>query len=412
MWNGTDYYNRETLYEQVWAEPLLEVAKRYGVSDVAIAKTCRKMHIPLPGRGYWSKIQSGLKMKKVPLPPFDKCPVVRRMSRQPKAPEAPKKSIAERLVPEAFILEQEILQKEAQAEMKIVYRADVKLTNPYVLNTERKLQDSLRKKPGHFERGRCISSNDEAFEVSVGPDNITRALAILQILCDALDERGYPIGPKPKDPKEKQEVHYGFPMREPVPIYAKVLDTYIIFRITEKSYKRELAPEHRTSSYSTFEYVPSGNLCFEILTSPYESYARHTWQDGKNLKIEEQIHEFIINMIHIATMEKENAAQDEIRHKQWLIEEEKRREWERLQQMENSRIKTLVEETEKLVNIKRIKDYIIVITEEGKRRLGESYPESDFAKWVDWAEQFLEKNDCRSWKLPKFDLSDQYFFII
>jgi hypothetical protein len=110
-------------------------------------------------------------------------------------------------------------------------------------------------------------------------------------------------------------------------------------------------------------------------------------------------------------MEKENAAQDEIRHKKWLIEEEARRERERLQQMENSRIKTLVEETERLVNINRIKDYITVITEEGKRRLGENYPESDFAQWVDWAQQFLEKNDCRSWKLPRFDLSDQYFFI-
>ena len=108
---------------------------------------------------------------------------------------------------------------------------------------------------------------------------------------------------------------------------------------------------------------------------------------------------------------KENAAQDKIRHKKGLIEEEKRRERERLHQMENSRIKTLLEETEKLVNINRIKDYITVITEEGKRRLGEGYSDSDFAKWVDWAQQFLEKNDCRSWKLPKFDLSDQYFFI-
>jgi hypothetical protein len=304
------------------------------------------------------------------------------------------------------------LQKEAQAEMKIVYRADVKLTNPYVLNTERKLQESLRKKPGYFEKSRCISSNDEAFEVSVGADNITRALAILQILCDALEQRGYPIGPKPKDPKEKREVYSGFPVKEPIPIYAKVLDTFIIFRITERSHRREIALENRTDSYTTYEYAPSGKLCFEILTSPYESYARHTWQEGKALKIEDQIHEFVINMIHIATMKKENAAQDEIRHKQWLIEEEKRRERERLQQMENSRIKTLLEETEKLININRIKDYIIVITEEGKRRLGESYPESDFAKWVDWAEQFLEKNDCRSWKLPKFDLSDQYFFII
>jgi hypothetical protein len=411
MWNGPEYYNREKLYEEVWAEPALEVAKRYGVSDVAIAKACRKMRIPVPGRGYWSKVQNGQKLKKMPLPPFDKCPVVRRRFQKPQEPKAPEVTKKERLVPEAFVLEEELLLKEALQEKRIIYRPDVKLTNQYVLNTEKKLQNSLRKKPGYYERGRCISSNDEAFEVSVGSENIPRALAILQILCDALEERGYPIGPKQKDPKEKQETRYVYPAREPLPIYAKVLDTYIIFRITERSYKREIKPEQRTNSYTTYEYVPSGKLCFEILTSPYESYARHTWQDGKSLKIEDQFNDFIINMIRIATMKKEDAARAEIDHKKWLIEEEKRRERERLQQMENSRIKTLVEETERLVNINRIKDYITVITEEGKRRLGEDYPESDFARWVDWAQQFLEKNDCRSWKLPKFDLSDQYFFV-
>jgi hypothetical protein len=411
MWNGTDYYNRETLYDQVWAQPLLEVAKHYGVSDVAIAKTCRKMHIPLPGRGYWSKVQNGQILKQIPLPPFDKCPLVRRRFQKPKQTQAPEKTIEERLVPEAFVLEQELLLKESLPEMQVHYRPDIKLTNPYVLNTERKLQESLRKKPGYFEKGRCISSNDEAFEVSVGPDNISRALAILQLLCDALEQRGYPIGPKPKD-QEEEEVRHRYFAKEPHPIYAKVLDAYILFRITERSYKRAVAPEHRTNSYMTHEYVPTGELCFEILTSPYSRHARHTWQDGKTLRVEDRMNEYIINMIHIATMEKENAAQNEIRHKQWLIEEEKRRELERLQQMENSRIKTLIEGAEQLVNTNRIKDYITTITEEGKRRLGEGYPDSDFAKWVDWAEQFLEKNDCRSWKLPKFDLSDQYYFII
>src|SRR5262245_1766044 len=33
---------REDLYDQVWAEPMRTVAKRYGVSDVALAKICRK----------------------------------------------------------------------------------------------------------------------------------------------------------------------------------------------------------------------------------------------------------------------------------------------------------------------------------------------------------------------------------
>ena len=62
------YYNREKLYEEVWSEPVMKVAERYGVSGVAIAKTCKKMHIPVPGRRYWNKVQSGQKLEKTPLP--------------------------------------------------------------------------------------------------------------------------------------------------------------------------------------------------------------------------------------------------------------------------------------------------------------------------------------------------------
>jgi hypothetical protein len=36
-------YEREKLYEQVWAEPVIKVAKVYGVSDVALRKTCKKL---------------------------------------------------------------------------------------------------------------------------------------------------------------------------------------------------------------------------------------------------------------------------------------------------------------------------------------------------------------------------------
>jgi hypothetical protein len=50
------HYNREELYEKVWTTPVRILAREYGVSDVAIAKACRKLHIPLPGRGYWNKM--------------------------------------------------------------------------------------------------------------------------------------------------------------------------------------------------------------------------------------------------------------------------------------------------------------------------------------------------------------------
>jgi hypothetical protein len=61
-----EVYEREKLYQEVWAEPVKMVARRYGVSDVALAKTCRKLAIPLPGRGYWARLRAGQTMKRVP----------------------------------------------------------------------------------------------------------------------------------------------------------------------------------------------------------------------------------------------------------------------------------------------------------------------------------------------------------
>jgi integrase len=47
------YFRREALYELVWTAPVMEIARRLGVSDVALAKLCRKAAIPIPKRGYW-----------------------------------------------------------------------------------------------------------------------------------------------------------------------------------------------------------------------------------------------------------------------------------------------------------------------------------------------------------------------
>lgn len=62
-------YNREQLYKEVWAKPIIEVADQYGVSDVMIHKICKSLDVPVPPRGYWAKIRSGGKFNKPPLPP-------------------------------------------------------------------------------------------------------------------------------------------------------------------------------------------------------------------------------------------------------------------------------------------------------------------------------------------------------
>ena len=45
------------------------LAAKYGISDVGLAKACRKLRVPLPGRGYWAKKAAGKKLPKRPALP-------------------------------------------------------------------------------------------------------------------------------------------------------------------------------------------------------------------------------------------------------------------------------------------------------------------------------------------------------
>jgi hypothetical protein len=60
--------SREKLYEEVWREPMLKVAKSYGVSSSYLARICMKLNVPRPERGYWAKLAAGHKVEVPPLP--------------------------------------------------------------------------------------------------------------------------------------------------------------------------------------------------------------------------------------------------------------------------------------------------------------------------------------------------------
>jgi hypothetical protein len=61
-------WNREELYAEIWEQPLVTLAPKYGISAVALGKVCRKLQIPLPGHGYWVKKEFGKSVKRLPLP--------------------------------------------------------------------------------------------------------------------------------------------------------------------------------------------------------------------------------------------------------------------------------------------------------------------------------------------------------
>ena len=63
-WTKTTF-ERQQLFDEVWATPVAKLAKGYGLSDVGLRKICVALDVPLPPRGYWQKLAAG---KTIPKP--------------------------------------------------------------------------------------------------------------------------------------------------------------------------------------------------------------------------------------------------------------------------------------------------------------------------------------------------------
>jgi hypothetical protein len=63
-WKTTSF-EREKLFDEVWATPMTKLAKAYGLSDVGLRKICVALDVPLPPRGYWAKLAAG---RTIPMP--------------------------------------------------------------------------------------------------------------------------------------------------------------------------------------------------------------------------------------------------------------------------------------------------------------------------------------------------------
>jgi hypothetical protein len=66
--NKLTVLSREDLYAKVWKTPMCRLAKEFGISDVGLAKICRKHAVPTPPRGYWAMLEHGIKVNQPKLP--------------------------------------------------------------------------------------------------------------------------------------------------------------------------------------------------------------------------------------------------------------------------------------------------------------------------------------------------------
>lgn len=359
--------DRETLYNEVWTEPITTVAPKYGLSDVGFAKVCRSLSIPLPGRGYWAKLRSGGVVKQTPLPKLK-----------------PGESGATGLV--KLPIEQ-AAQREAARKSTAALRKEVAPLpspeegappHPLILAASKR----LRQRDGWPEDSQLRSAPGEILHLSVTRDALDRALSIADALLKALEKYGFEFLIDAK--------------RSVTVIRSLETDTTMAFSLTEhiRRTSHEITPAEERArqryynrarwetsiSYPRipqYDYTPTG-----ILTIKVGGWPSKSWKDTPRTQLEDRLKEVVAGVIALCH---ETHAQELERAR---VAEERRRalaRYEFLTQQradEAERFKQLEEQANNWERASKLRAYAAAVEEQAK---AEGLLSDDLVEWLAWA---------------------------
>jgi hypothetical protein len=257
-------WNRDELYVEVWERPQVKVAAKYGISAVMLGKVCRKLQIPVPGRGYWAKLEFGKPVERIPLPAVKDLPIMQRLKQQSsEAPPENSTPAPEPTDPEyKRILEIEGRTRGVEPEAK---------RHKLVTGTAKAL---LHAKPD--ERGILQPRWDEAcLDIRVSKNSVERALNIVNAVIQVLEAENFSV-----------TVHSDRPRST-----AQVFGQNVPFSIVEKAIVKDRREVTEYSSIHTVvDYQPSGELEFRA-TEEYYGYRKY--RDGKKKRLEQMVSQLV-----------------------------------------------------------------------------------------------------------------------
>lgn len=153
--------SREDLYELVWSKPMTELAQDFGLSDVALAKRCRELAVPIPGRGYWARVSAGQTPRQPSLPKRNEKP----MDYTALTFEAPREDTPSS--PAAEQTEQNPLRQKVQ-NLQLVYNDDLLQSSAAVKRTAMRLKRPWRRDIV-WNRGLCGRGGRQILDLRRSP---------------------------------------------------------------------------------------------------------------------------------------------------------------------------------------------------------------------------------------------------
>ncbi len=396
---GTDdrriVLTRKELYERVWSTPMRRLAGEFGLSDVSLAKICRRHKIPCPTRGYWAKRRNGKKTYRRRLPKIDDESLEQiSMSVVDDPPKIPKGRPPLAVDPEIARL----IQQEKDPINKIKCAKSLDGADPYVLTTETYLADAKEDEYGRLFRPGVFQK--PYFVLCVSRKQASRSLLILHTLVQALLKRGHKLVISDKSARE---------------IEVEILGHRYRLSMWESSshYKRSATMEDRKRlaedpwyGWRDYEYRPTGFLELCIDRSRYGSLAKI--RETNKQKLEDRLNEVVIKLLRL--VDKRQVAQERARIKQKESAARKKVaiEQEIANRMDEVRIAWIAETLPKWEAAQRLRPFVEAVRDvASKDEVGDA--EGEVARWLSWATKYIKSLDplSNSRDLPTYSLSQE-----
>lgn len=363
--NGIEV-TRQALYDQVWSTPMTKLAKEYGISDVALAKICKKLNVPYPWRGYWRRKETGKVVKQLPLPsntdPAKQLVTIHRTIR-PESVEPLSEDATQRIT------------AEQAPERKIV--VPDRFINPHQLLKAHVVEW----RSGTVDEYGAIRSGTIRQLMRVSPTSLGRALRIMDTLFKALESRGYPVG-------MQQGYHRTLGVR--------INGEPITFGLEER-FQRMNHPDQKDLTRQwwqrqRYQYAPTGTLSLKI-TEVWGDGLQKIWRDRKRAKIENCLNEFIVGLLGVAEAVKSARLKRELEQQAQREAQHTREEEARKRQEELARRQALEQEAVNWAKAQQLRGYLAALKEVLIAKHGEIQPGSPADQWLLWAHQHADRLD-------------------
>src|SRR5437762_84553 len=273
---------RQELYDLVWSTPASKLAQDFGISDVAIAKRCKKLGVLRPSRGYWAKLDAGKKPRKPPLPPT-----------------------ADELFVQA-------------AERPIGKSMQLPQNLQYLHPLAAELMQAITAAKADFQK-RVNIRQPKLPNVTVSKASAQRVAQAFHAIVTEAESRGIPFR------KGQSSYDGGFFRKGNDRLYLEFEE-----ELVEKPAERRKSSDRSYNwQWQTDSRVPSGKLSVSLNADRYSSGAARRWVEDDKLSLQQVLAEAVQEICrHFVEAQKRRAQEAIEREKQRVEWEERQKKWQ------------------------------------------------------------------------------------